>query len=649
MNILIQAYNEDKSTTVLNLSNQNLNSINEFQEVLFEFPNLDTLDLSNNPFDNFEETIMILSELKNLKSLKISIEKPEEALFVLQNLPFLEFLNDKRTKQKQQPQSNLKVNSYDVEEIDIEQISLDNELENFHKLFSTIQSRLEEERPDLKKQFSDQFQQILNKEIEIINEYLDTSVPNFVYGFKILMSKLKVYNFFNEVIVKIDSKKSIKAITMNLIELKNKATFEAEELNKKILVNYQLSSKGKDEVNEKIYSQEQQIKEYEKLIVSLKNENSRLAYEFDQSKEAQELLRVNMSRVEEENKRMTENILAYSKIVSNNTQPQHQSSGVITNFNKTPTQNPNFSSQRPQSVSVSNTGAKILTKKMLVEIIDEIYVSKNNFDKVSFDNKMPRETMEQYMYTFLNYKYGLKNLIIEWAVSIINAIKTFSTEDSKILLFGKILKNEIEEDFRFTYERLKKTINDLLQHYIKAKFPMKKSEDLIELIDSKIKNNGFLNEEEWKGIVYYLYEENDAKLIEAKIIEENSNACSKGQKQIRQGPISVSYFTFLKIILDFQIKCRVNFLRKFTILFKSMDSDNNGILSENEFVNMISTISSNQNINLEGYIEKLLNLTDPFNNKQINYSDCISVFSKEGIAMNDGSKETLLNIIVSDN
>ena len=115
------------------------------------------------------------------------------------------------------------------------------------------------------------------------------------------------------------------------------------------------------------------------------------------------------------------------------------------------------------SVVISPSGAKVLTKKLLIEIIEEIYESKNNFDKTSVENKMPKETMEQHMYTYLNYKYGLKNLIIEWAVSIINAIKSFSTEDSQVLLFGKILKNEIEEEFRFTFEKLKKTIHELLQ------------------------------------------------------------------------------------------------------------------------------------------------------------------------------------------
>ena len=30
--------------------------------------------------------------------------------------------------------------------------------------------------------------------------------------------------------------------------------------------------------------------------------------------------------------------------------------------------------------------------------------------------------MEQFMYTYLNQKYGLKNLIIEWIVAIINGV-----------------------------------------------------------------------------------------------------------------------------------------------------------------------------------------------------------------------------------
>ena len=38
------------------------------------------------------------------------------------------------------------------------------------------------------------------------------------------------------------------------------------------------------------------------------------------------------------------------------------------------------------------------------------------------DPKHNYETMESHMYTFLNKKYGLKNLVIEWANAIVQGI-----------------------------------------------------------------------------------------------------------------------------------------------------------------------------------------------------------------------------------
>jgi hypothetical protein len=49
------------------------------------------------------------------------------------------------------------------------------------------------------------------------------------------------------------------------------------------------------------------------------------------------------------------------------------------------------------------------------------------------------------MYTYLNQKYGLKSLAIEWAMSIVNGIKKYSHEDAEIATFGKILRNQCDE------------------------------------------------------------------------------------------------------------------------------------------------------------------------------------------------------------
>ena len=50
---------------------------------------------------------------------------------------------------------------------------------------------------------------------------------------------------------------------------------------------------------------------------------------------------------------------------------------------------------------------------MMKEIISNIYTSKISFDKKCLINKQPKQTMEEYMYTYLNQKYGLIKLSCE--------------------------------------------------------------------------------------------------------------------------------------------------------------------------------------------------------------------------------------------
>ena len=61
------------------------------------------------------------------------------------------------------------------------------------------------------------------------------------------------------------------------------------------------------------------------------------------------------------------------------------------------------------------------------------------------------------MYTYLNQRYGLKPLIIDWASAIISAIQKYSRECADICLFGKVLRTEIDEDFRYVQSALRDT------------------------------------------------------------------------------------------------------------------------------------------------------------------------------------------------
>ncbi len=84
---------------------------------------------------------------------------------------------------------------------------------------------------------------------------------------------------------------------------------------------------------------------------------------------------------------------------------------------------------------------------------------------------------------------------------------------------------------------------------------------------------------------------------------------------------------FQKILLDHHIKSKDRYLKNFILLFKKFDIDNNGIINEEEFINILS----NANVygeHLEEQSFRLLSLIDPNNNKQITFSECVSLFGQ---------------------
>ncbi len=121
------------------------------------------------------------------------------------------------------------------------------------------------------------------------------------------------------------------------------------------------------------------------------------------------------------------------------------------------------------------------------------------------------------MYTYLNQRYGLKGLIIEWVAAIINGIKRYLREDHDVALFGKILKNECDEEFRYIQLHVKETLSGLLKTLIKERFPLK-SESEVSRNMSEI-TKGVLDEWQWRSIIEKMYDQNDYEILEQKFIQ----------------------------------------------------------------------------------------------------------------------------------
>ena len=744
--LLSQLISNYPTATEIDLSNCNLEN---FPQELLKLKHLSILDLRSNTFSNFESLVQSLISLNNLTDLKIDLVDQNQVLMILSQVPKLIFLNGKSTKDA--------ITIVDVDEKDIEDISLQNDLQSYNDIVNKINEK------EVDQTFVTNFQNKLYDEAEKVKNCLNNNVPNYIYANVVIQSQFELQKYLaNKFMTFLDeNNKIIGNILFNcifksgerLVNLLNILYPKIEEKTDGLRTQLEEAWKSAEDIGDF----ENKFNETKKLKDILAGEN--------------EIIKLKLSKLENENKVIMDKLMNKNKsIIHNETfsnfninqSNNNTKNNSVSNFNNNNNSNlnmndskkllnveskivleddhnmnnfsdPNFnnnannindnfnvknsknilSSSSKQFISQNNTKTdlnlitpKILSIKMTKDIMNEIYNSKRIYDEKCYENKIPRETLEQHMYTYLNQKYGLKNLTIEWASSIINAIKIYSNEDCDINLFGKILRNEQEEDSRLVIENLKSNISELLEFYLRSKNPFKSKMDIKKMLE--IKKDGYLIEEEWKGIINYIYLPEDAEIIQNKIINfiqiqnekisgplslyaqtgvgpteifnstnsnnilnnlstfgnlsnanfninsNNSNANFNNlnntntmnylfsyhgttRKLSREelfnlsklkDELNIQYKEFLKLLCVYQIKNRDKYLKNFVKLFRKYDTDLDGILNENEFVGLIKDIPCCKN-KADEYIFKFLSIIDPFNNKKITFSECVSLFSME--------------------
>ena len=667
-NLLNTLITEYPNITECDVNNCNLKA---FPKQLMELKKITSLDIRNNQFSNFEILVESLTIYNNLSDLKIDLTDQNQVLLILSQIPKLILLNGKSTKDA--------ITIIDIDEKDIEEISLQNDLPLYTEIVNKLNSIENQQN------FINDFQNKLYEEAEKVKLCLNNNSPNYIYANVVIQSQFKLQKYLSEKFIeKLDEKnkeignllfKNIFETAKNLSEIINLLYPKIEEKTENLRNQLEEALKS----NEDLSDYEQKLKEVNKEKEFLNNEKI--------------IIQNKLDLLENENKIMTEKLLNNAKEIyernketpikeikeRNNIIKENNNSNQISNFT--------YGNNNNSQTTLNLSSPKILSIKNTKDIINEIYNSKTIYDKKCYENKIPRETMEQHMYTYLNHKYGLKSLIIEWAAAIINAIKLYSNQDSDINLFGKILRNEQEEDSRFILTKIRNTISELFEFYLKSKNPLKSQIDIKKMLENK--KNGILNEEEWKGIIYYIYSEEDAKNLENKMLffinklngksdinlntninnnninTENIINTTIGNNNINgnnyintissvksktkltreeifnlnknKEELNIPYKDFIRIICNHQIKSREKYLKNFVKLFRKVDNDCDGILSEEEFINLLKSIPYCQN-KIEEYTFKFLSIIDPFNNKKITFSECVSLFSMEELEEENKNK-----------
>ena len=498
------------------------------------------------------------------------------------------------------------------------------------------------------------FYLLLKKKFSLLKKLFDEIFPFILKNCPELNTNDIFIKLYTEIINIINSSKQL-MITLhkhiesynnkNNIDSINGNSYNNNELNKIIIENNKTISKIQSEKNNLLKKIDNDKNLYELKINSLEKENQNLTnkllnkYNFDKIKSytimnsKKNLLNIDSSY---NFKSITPKAIRDKQNFEKNRSPhklkKHEK--ALSNENILILHTENNKDNNQESIKNSQ-----LSLTALKEFINELYISKENYNKKCDQMRLPKETLEGYMYTYLYKKFGLKNLVISWAKNIIQGIKLYSKKDINVFMFGKILKNEQEEDARFILEKIQKNVEDLLIFNLKRQNPLIPEYKIKKILENK--KNSELYEEEWKGILFFLYEKKEAEEIQKKI--ENF---INHENQIKQNEIINEYKnTRLSKGINYNNNLTNNISINNTNLNNSKNNDNSfNMTNINFFNNKLNTLTFNKNISSpinKKFLNNKLTRSEKYkmlfikNDKNIKYDEFIKIVSRCHIRFRD--------------
>ena len=695
------------SKTELNLSNSNITNL---PSDLSKFTNLYSLDLSNNPLKNYTKIAESLSTLPKLKDLHINLPSIENVKIILSHLPYLQILNNKPLDENMKfnlhnNKENININL--IEDLDLNENEIKEDLESEIINFNNILNGISYLENDNENNINNEFKMLLENKMKILNEFINKNIPNYLYLCKLIKIKIEIYKFFQDKILII--------LNNNLL---NNNNFNNEKINNSLLILNDLNNIINDKneillniinlINDKITENDLKIKKYNN---NLMNENYKLNELITEKKRENFLLEETNKKLNEENDVMkienniisqrfvNENLLKindldntlknYKKFINknkksptknnNNNKTNLKNKNYISNINKNNTKNNTKNNNNPLIISssstinnlddinnnssiIQNSPTFILTLEQMLSLINDIYKQKLIYNKKCIESEKPLETLYNFIIIYLNQKFGLKEITINYFSSLIKGIKDYSKFNSEILLFGLLLRNEIEENSINILNQIKNILNETLKFFVIEKNQNKNLDEINEIINNYKK--GFLNEEIWLKIIecFFIKDKKSLEYFKQKVYNFIEKIIEKGLKNNKKNPDfemdrdeknlfydikkykKISYNDLFNLLLNYHIRTREKYLTNFKKIFNENDKNKDGILNKNEFINLFKDLKifddKNFNYNIDLLLKKM-----PINEKfnQFNFSEIVDVLDNEKI--NECNNQSISDII----
>ena len=530
----------------------------------------------------------------------------------------------------------------------------------------------------------EEFKEFLNKQTEIINNLIASNVSNYIYASNIIQTKIDIYNFLQNKIILI-----LTELNKSNIKQKSEDKLDKIEILFQLLVDINILIKEKELSLYKIIAilhskGTNNNSNNTNDRIDLINENYHLKSELiEKNKQIKVLENINtilnerIENIKEENNSLTVKLLEKPKKYINEGTNKSGIETIMKNKNdKNYLNNINNNNTINSRINLPNmtkscfnkqiiVSKKKLSREQLNEIIQNIYKSKISFDQNCIDLNKPLETMEQHMYQYLNNKYGLKNLTIEYASAIIAGIKEYSKKDMNIKVFGMLLKNEIEENTLAIVEKIKQVIEETLEYFISQKNPYMGIGDVSQMCE-KIKK-GMVDEIVWNSFIdtLFLNDKENGKKVKEKIYEFIDRIMAKSleklgnnvkfemtreeedfYKEMKNYQKKIRYEDLINILIDYHIKVRKNYLKNMREIFMNNDENKDGVLTKKEFIKYINDLKIFHEETIEENIDYLLRKLPQCEKYDFfSFSEVVGLFDQEQILKENNEKCSILDFL----
>ena len=579
------------------------------KETLLLFPNLEKLNLTNTLIQDNQDFITISYEIQSIPKLyflDINISNETDVKIILLSLPLLKEVNGQKVdinnmKITFQEELNLSTYKYICEFMQNLNKNNINFVKNFHDNLSSLMNQCLLDINFHCDKYQNNYNLSIFHSLYKINQYLhkglvdylliygdkelDTNARNNIYN--ISLQICETMNFYEGLIRNISTSISIildKIINENIEQYFKQKTKEVEKniISKKKLLDEQIN---KDFQNRTFANFDGNLTYNESMLDNSMNNNKKgnSFLIFDKNDKNDDFISVISNNFN--NKNNINNEVFNSKTSRENIKNRKESNDI------------NKMNKITENKKSNSVNSDIIPLNEFLNLINEIYESKEKEEKINIKKNQPRETLEHHIYTFLTRKYGVKHIVIEKAFSIFSSLRKYSNLNSDILLFAKIIRNDIDESSRLFSIEIK---NDL------EKFLMNKiiDDDIINIISNS-----------------FYCDDNDNKIIFMKKIIE-----------IKKNKENINIDDIYNIILEIEIKKRNFFLKNFKILFKRIDTDSDGIINsydtsilfgiifdeiKNELINEEYQIDKNK------FVDDLMNYFTKYIPKSLTFSQIV--------------------------